>query len=387
MTKIDQLYGQAIGAALNPIVECMDVDGVVRRIDVNDVVSRIAINDLLDRIDLATLLDRIDWDRQLSRVNFNSISRKLDINDIVGRSDMGAILAQSTAGVFTTVLDLIRTHIVQVDLDIHHMVRFNFIRQHEGVLPPKPGPARQRDNDRMGYPNGKFNKAIAVQGRYTGFFPKAVAIFLDIGFITVTFAVWCIIIKLCWMLFLHESNEDAKKKVDRGNLSIVILFCVYWFLHFFLSVSIAGRTVGMSIVGIMVVDAKTGSEEITIGQAFVRTLVLPLTTTIFPPLGAFGLIRRDGRMFHDSVANTGIVYCWDAHLAMLRKQASKRFEQRQSAYMTEQQSSSSSSTSISYDDAQPLLSEENTPVLAPDTADYSTFSASSLKSQGVGVVV
>jgi uncharacterized RDD family membrane protein YckC len=283
---------------------------------------------------------------------------------------------------------LIRTHIVQVDLGIHHMTRFNFIRQQEGVLPPRPGPARQRRNDRMGYPQGQFNKAIAVQGRYTGFFPKAVAIFLDIGFITVTFACWCIFIKLCWMLFLNESNEDAEKKVDRGNLSIVILFCVYWFLYFFLSVSIAGRTLGMAIAGIMVVDAKTGSEEITVSQAFVRTLVLPLTTTLFPPLGAFGLIRRDGRMFHDSVANTGIVYCWDAHLAMLRKKASKRFEQRQSAYITTEEEQNSSTSTTSHDDAQPtLLSEENTPVLAPNSAEsYSTFSASSSKNQRGEVV-
>jgi uncharacterized RDD family membrane protein YckC len=354
MTNIDKLYGQAIlGAALNPIVKCLDVDGVVRCIDVNDVVSRIAINDLLDRIDLENLLDRIDWDRQLSRVNFNSILRTIDIHDLVGRSDMGAILVQSTTGILTSVLDEIRSYIVQVDLGLHHMTRFHFLWQQEGVLPPKPGPPRQqRDNeDRIGYPKGKCDKAIAVQGRYTGFFPKAVAIFLDIGFLTVTFAVWCIIMKLCWMLFLKESNEDAKKKVDRESLSIVILFGVYWFFYFWLSVSIAGRTVGMSIAGIMVVDATTGSDEITIGQAFVRTLLLPLTTTLFPPLGVFGLIRRDGRMFHDSVANTGIVYCWDAHLAMLRKQASKRFEQRQSAYMTEQFSSSPGSTSTSYDDA------------------------------------
>jgi hypothetical protein len=59
MTKIDQLCGHAIGAALNPIVECVDVDGVMRRIDVNAVVSRIAINDLLDRVNVENLLDRI----------------------------------------------------------------------------------------------------------------------------------------------------------------------------------------------------------------------------------------------------------------------------------------------------------------------------------------
>jgi hypothetical protein len=104
----------------------MDVDGVVYRIDANaDVVSRIDINDLLDCVDLENILAHIDWDRQLSRVDFNSILLKNDIND------------QSTStGVFTTVLDLIRIHIVQVDLGIHihHMTRFNFIRQqHEGV--------------------------------------------------------------------------------------------------------------------------------------------------------------------------------------------------------------------------------------------------------------
>ena len=71
---------------------------------------------------------------------------------------------------------------------------------------------------------------------------------------------------------------------------------------------------------------------------------------------------------------------------MLRKQASKRFEQRESAYMTGQQSSSSSSKSASYDDTQPFLSDETTTAVAPYTAEYSTFSVSSLTNQEVEVV-
>ena len=40
-----------------------------------------------------------------------------------------------------------------------------------------------------------------------------------------------------------------------------------------------------------------------------------------PPLGAVGLIRRDGRMLHDLVARTGIIYLWDAKLAKMRQKA------------------------------------------------------------------
>lgn len=36
---LEHVAEKALGALVNPVVECTDVDGIVRRIDVNDVVG------------------------------------------------------------------------------------------------------------------------------------------------------------------------------------------------------------------------------------------------------------------------------------------------------------------------------------------------------------
>jgi hypothetical protein len=50
--------------------------------------------------------------------------------------------------------------------------------------------------------------------------------------VTVNFAFLIVVIKLCWMLFLGTSEEDAKEKVSRENLTIVALFCIFGFYTF-----------------------------------------------------------------------------------------------------------------------------------------------------------
>ena len=322
---LDAICGNAIGA----VMECVDVDGVVRRLDVNDVVNRIDVNQLLDRIDWNALLDKVDWNRQLDRVHWNAILERIDVNDLVLRSDVGDIVSQSTTGVLTSVLDMIRTQIVQVDLLLHRIMRLRFCHEF-GILPPKPGSRRVRRQDQMPYPRNKLDRAMAVQGRYTGFFPKAVAMFIDVSFITVSFLLMSILIKLCLILFLGETNDLAKQRVNRDqNGWMILLFGFIWGMQFFVGVLITGQTLGMAISGIRVVQSATGSEEITPGQVLIRTLLLPLTLTIFPPLVVFGLLRRDGRMIHDCVAGTGIIYTWNVRLAKIRQRSLRRMQQRQ----------------------------------------------------------
>lgn len=36
---VEHAMNKALGAVVNPVIECADVDGIVRRIDVNDVVG------------------------------------------------------------------------------------------------------------------------------------------------------------------------------------------------------------------------------------------------------------------------------------------------------------------------------------------------------------
>jgi len=76
----------------------------------------------------------------------------------------------------------------------------------------------------------------------------------------------------------------------------------------------------MLLVGLKVCQSQRYA-TVTLQQAFVRTCLLPVSLTLFPPLGVIGVFRRDGRMLHDLIAGTGMIYLWDASLAKLRHKA------------------------------------------------------------------
>jgi uncharacterized RDD family membrane protein YckC len=323
---VKAVVGHALGTVLvNPVLEYADVDGVVRRIEVDDLAQRIDVNAVLDKVDVNKLLDRVDFNRHLGRVDFDAVLERVDINDIIQRSDAGAILAQSTASVLTPVLDVVRTKIVVVDLVLIRMSHFRRMRGQRDVLPPRPGVQAPSDEPEYS-PERIENKAIVVQGRYTGFFAKAVAIFIDVVLSTVSFLLVTIVIKLCWILFLDLETEQAQEKVSRKNIEIAILWCICWFLYFYLTVLPTGRTPGMMVVGIALRCSTTGS-DFTASQAAVRTLLLPLSLTVMPLLGLIGFLRQDGRMLHDVAAGTGLVYSWDAVMAKARQRAAVRVEQ------------------------------------------------------------
>lgn len=126
-----------------------------------------------------------------------------------------------------------------------------------------------------------------------------------------------------------------------------MLYCVCWFLYFWLALLPTGQTIGMLIVGIKLRNSSNGSDYFTNGQAALRTLVLPLTLTIMPPLGAIGYFRRDGRMLHDIVAGTGLVYAWDAQMAKARRKAETRMEQMQYNQSPDETSLNTSETEAS----------------------------------------
>ena len=373
---VASLCGNAVSAVADTVVECMDVDGVVRKINLNEALLRVDFDAVLDRIDLNRVLARIDINRVLDSIDMDAVINKVDVNSVIQRSDLSGIIAQSTTGVFTGVLDKLRTQLAVMDLVIFRMKRFHFFRS--GRLPP--GPA-ECDLEETNVPKVRIDQAIAVQGRYCGFLSKAVAIFVDTLFLTLTFAGFLILLQLAWILFVDKDGDsDAKSKISKEKLWVVVLYCLYWGQYFFVSVLATGQTIGMAITGITVVDAATGG-DITTLQAALRTAILPLSTTIFPFLGLLGFYRRDGRMLHDLIAGTGLVYSWDAEVAKFRAQAMKRVRKARS----EQYLLSSSSQDDETDDptqdggrAASLLDQEE-----PDhdgggnqrSPSYSTFEA------------
>ena len=309
-----------IAGVVNHVLEVVDVDGIVRKIDVNDIVERIDIDKMVQRINMNKVLSRIDWNRQLERIDFDAVLRRVDTSSIVARS---------STGMFTTVLDTLRTQVTMIDLHLRIITRCRVWReQHRQriYLPPAPGHHRQRDDRRL-YPRGRINKAVAVQGRYCGFVSKTIAMLIDVFSIILLFAMLFRLIEWCLVLFLRNSHDEAEIKTKdfqrEGNFWMLVVYSFFWFFYFFLSVALTGQTIGMAVVGLKVCDCKHMSpySTVSIPQAFIRTCLLPVTLTLFPPLGVIGLVRRDGRMLHDLVAHTGMIYLWDAELAKVRHQA------------------------------------------------------------------
>jgi uncharacterized RDD family membrane protein YckC len=355
------VFGHALGAFVSPIVECVDVDGVLRRIDVDDVVNRINLDQVIDRIDINRLLDRITWDRHLERIDLDAVLSRMDVEKLVLRSNVGAIVAQSTTGIITQLLDAIRCHVVVVDLFFLRFSRTWLWRSHASMLPQKP--AGDYEENHTLVPEIRVDKAIAVQGRYTGFFAKAIAIFIDVAFVTVSFGMLLVLFEVSLLISegrLRYPRSFSDVEVDRDNRLAVLAYILYWFNYFFLLVILTGQTLGMAIVGIKLVTSHDGM-DVTAWPAIVRTLLLPVTLTLCPLLGIIGACRRDGRMLHDLIAGTGTVYKWNARLTKLRERVMARMEQQEvyTSYPSRSESDDSEQSSTFASVRTPILSQRS----------------------------
>jgi uncharacterized RDD family membrane protein YckC len=363
---ISQVFGHAVSAVVSPIIECVDVDGVVRRVDVNDVVSRIDLDQVVDRIDINRLLDRIDWDRHLQRVNLEAAMNRIDVEKLVLRSNVGAIVTQSTTGIFTQLLDSIRIQVVVVDLYFFRLSRS--CRKYTAMLPQKPGGSHEDNHTWV--PEKRIDKAIAVQGRYTGFFAKTLAMFIDVSFLTLSFAMLLALFAFSrWIFDFGWIESPTKYEVDRGNLVVGICYCFYGFLYFFLGVLLTGQTLGNAIVGVTTVNSRDGT-EVTTCQALVRTIILPVSLVILPLFFFVGACRRDGRMLHDLISGTGMIYKWNARLSKLREVTRARMEQEM---FTSSHGSASDSMEL------PMFSSARIPMLSQSQSSEGSYTTARTK--------
>lgn len=336
MAKVKKAIKDAIGDGVNSIVECMDVDGIVRRIEINELLQRVDFNAILESIDFDYHLERVDLNRVLERVDFDAIVQRLDVPAIVGKSDVGSIMVQSTTGVFTHVLDSLRTQVVVMDLTVLRIKKFKRWSATKGALPLAPGDPSELEYDEC--PQERVEKAVAVQGRYAGLFSRTLALFVDSAILIVSFACVILVVQLYWMLFVGDvSTQEFRSKVNKENVWAIvnreyawafILYSAYWFVYHFGSACLTGQTLGMGLAGIKYADSRTGLEMSGL-QALFRTMILPFSMTFLPFLNFIGVVRRDERMLHDILTNTGCVYRWNARMAGLREKAERAEEEEE----------------------------------------------------------
>jgi uncharacterized RDD family membrane protein YckC len=102
---------------------------------------------------------------------------------------------------------------------------------------------------------------------------------------------------------------------DNSPLAIA-LYVAWAFAYFAYSWSANGRTPGMALLGLRVV--RLSGARLSGGRAVARTLAFPLSFLVFGLGFALILVQGDRRALHDLIADTVVVYAWDARAARLR---------------------------------------------------------------------
>jgi uncharacterized RDD family membrane protein YckC len=284
---------------LNVVIDRVDVDRLLERIDINRLVEHIDIDQIIQRVDLNALMDRVDINALVAKVDVNEVMGQVDIDALVERTELGALIANATSGIFTTVLDAVRSWVVSADLVVHHGIVDRVMRR-----PDPHDPTTKRTLL-------PWRRDLELQGTPAGAVSRIAAFAFDWFLIGILFVFGQRIFALGLEVVTGRTWIPSEHRVAAG-----LAFIVWVFLYFSVPLAVLGRTPGKGLLGLKV--QMVGGDPLTGRRAALRTLVLPLSFILFC-FGLFlGLFRKDRRTLHDLIAGTDEVYAWDARGAHLR---------------------------------------------------------------------
>jgi uncharacterized RDD family membrane protein YckC len=312
---IDETLGRV---NLDELLANVDIDALVDRIDVQALMARLDLDRLLDRVDIDALLGRIDIGRLIGRVDIEGVVERVDVNALVQRVDVTAVISQveikplvenvmgavsgslgstvtrGTESLFRSLLDVLRRQAVGLDMVILGFIDRLF-RRNSALLPTGPALLEQP---------GTETSSSQVSGRYAGPVSRVLAFSVDLFVIFALFtigssAVNYLVRLLTGVQLEHHGTNGPWWAVALG---------VWAFVYFWIGPSIAGRTLGMAIVGLRVVA--TDGSVIGQGQSFLRVLTLPLSIVLLGVGFLMALLGKERRALHDHLARTCVVYDW-----------------------------------------------------------------------------
>ena len=177
------------------------------------------------------------------------------------------------------------------------------------IGPPEPVPHSGRAS-----PDALFMTEQHLRGHHAGFASRFIAFVFD-----------CVVSIGVFMLALAAASFAASVLTgqsihwSRQNLWVVIAFFAWEFFYYAYSWTASGRTPGMWLLGVQVVG-QDGSRAGT-RRGLVRTLAFPLSFILLG-LGFISILfKHDRRALHDLIADTAVIYSWDARDARLRSLA------------------------------------------------------------------
>jgi uncharacterized RDD family membrane protein YckC len=278
---IDALVGRVDIDALvadvdiDALVGRVDIDALVGRVDVDALVADVDVDALVARVDVDRLMQRVDVDALMARVDVNGLIDQVDLPAVVARAGIDQIVADATTGIAARTLDLGRSKLLGIDLVVLGLV--------DRVLRRPPAPS--------GPPWS------------AGPLARILAYVVDSISVSALFGLGASLGGYLFGLFTNRTFETG----DGPGAVWIALFIAWWFAYLWLSVAVAGRTLGKGLVGLRVV-AVDGTPLSAAGAAR-RALVFPLSFVLglgFVP----AIVRTDRRALHDLAAGSREVVDW-----------------------------------------------------------------------------
>lgn len=284
---------------INAVLDRVDVDALIGQVQLDELLARIDINQLLDRVDVDRLLDRVDIDRLLDGVDVNRLVDRVDVQAVTKRANVGGLVAQSTSHVAGSTLDIARRQAVGLDTLIMGLVDRLLGRDPAAQPLGPPGLVSEKTEGRPASAPGRTR----VSGYYAGPLSRLLAYLID-SFVVFTGA------GLITTIIIGSINVvlEADLQWDwRAGVLGFVAFSIWFFLYFWVGVAISGRTPGMSVLGIKVVERE--GPPVRPSHAAIRALVMPIS--IATVVGVLGIVfDARQRALHDVAAKTAVVYDW-----------------------------------------------------------------------------
>jgi uncharacterized RDD family membrane protein YckC len=152
---------------------------------------------------------------------------------------------------------------------------------------------------------------VSAQGNYAGPVSRLTAYLIDLLVSTVIFQLALASISFVWSVFTGHGITW-----HRDSIGVIVVYVLWQFVYFGFQWAANGKTLGMTLLGVHVVQAD--GTRLEPGQAWLRSLTFPLGFLTLG-LGFLGiLVQREHRAVYDLIARTAVVYAWDARAARLR---------------------------------------------------------------------
>lgn len=148
-------------------------------------------------------------------------------------------------------------------------------------------------------------------GHYAGGVTRLIAIALDL---VITVVIFNLAISATDWLLARFVGVDVNP--SGGSPAWIVLLLAWQFVYFAYCWTLSGKTPAMALLGLRVV--RGDGSDLERSRAALRALTLPLGAFLFG-LGYIGIVfGRRRRALHDVIADTAVVYDFDARAARLR---------------------------------------------------------------------